>query len=160
MKDLEEKYSVNYNAKKRMCMVYDHFVDRSVPFNDSINIMLNGSQLIWSNCVKHLGNYIKYDLSEYKEIRQKKKADLIWRDNGLCIKYKDAVPEVKMHLLNVYCCHFYGSQAWSFNDKNIKYIITAWNRAVWKIWNLPYDSHRILICALNNDSNALDFIYR
>ncbi len=59
-----------------------------------------------------------------------------------------------MHLLNAYCCHFYG-----FNDKNIKYIITAWNRAVRKIWNLPYDSHRTLICALNNGSNALDFIY-
>ncbi len=54
----------------------------------------------------------------------------------------------------------YGSQAWSFNDKNIKYIITVWNRAVRKIWNLPYDSHRILISALNNGSNALGFIYR
>ncbi len=42
----------------------------------------------------------------------------------------------------------------------LKYIITAWNGAVRKIWNLPYDSHKILICALNNGSNALDFIYR
>ncbi len=50
-------------------------------------------------------------------------------------------------------------QAWSFNDKNIKYIIAAWNRAVGKIWNLSYDSHTILICALNNGSNALDFFY-
>ncbi len=55
------KYSVNYNSKKSMCMVYDQFVDRSVQFNGSINIMLNRSRLIWSNCVKHLGNYIKYD---------------------------------------------------------------------------------------------------
>ncbi len=142
-----------------MCMVYDQFVDRSVQFNYNINIMLNGSQLIWSNCVKHLVNYIKNDLSEYEEIRHKK-VDFIWRVNGLCIKYQDAVPEVKMYLLNAYCCHFYGSQAWNFNDKNIKYIITAWNRAVRKIWNLPYDSHIILICALNNGSNSLDFIYR
>ncbi len=79
--------------------------------------------------------------------------------NGLCIKYQDAVPEVKMHLLNAYCCHFYGSQTWSFNDKNIKYILTAWNKAVRKIWNLPYDSHKTLIYALNNGYNALDFIY-
>ncbi len=103
-----ETYSVNYNAKKLMCMVYDQFVDRSVQFNDSINIMLNGSRLIWSNCVKHLGNYIKYDLSEYEDIRHKK-ADIIWRVNWLCTKYQDAIPEVKMHLLNAYCCHFYGS---------------------------------------------------
>ncbi len=121
--------------------------------------MLNRSRLTWSNCVKHLGNYIKYDLSEYEEIRHKK-ADFVWRINGLCIKYQDAIPEVKMHLLNAYYCHFYGSQAWSFKDKNIKYILTAWNRAVRKIWNLPYDSHRILICALDNGSNALEFIYR
>ncbi len=93
-----EKYSVNYNTKKSMCMVYDQFVDRSVQLNDIINIMLNGSRLIWSNCVKRLGNYIKYDLSEYKEIRHKK-ADFIWRVNVLCIKYQDAVQEVKMHLL-------------------------------------------------------------
>ncbi len=70
------------------------------------------------------------------------------------------LPEVEMHLLNAYCCHFYGSQEWSFNDKNIKYIINAWIRAVRKIWNLPYDSPRILICASNNGSNVLDFIYR
>ncbi len=42
-------------------MVYDQFVDTFVQFNDSINIMLNGSRLIWSNCVKHLGNYTKYE---------------------------------------------------------------------------------------------------
>ncbi len=65
-----------------------------------------------------------------------------------------------MHLLNAYCCHFYGSQAWSSNDKNIKNIIAAWNRAAKKIWNLPYDPHRMVTCALNNGSNALDFIYR
>ncbi len=69
---LGETYSVKYNAKKSMCMVYDEFVDRSVQFNDGINIMLNGSRLIWSNWVKHLGNYIKYDLSEYEEIRHKR----------------------------------------------------------------------------------------
>ncbi len=127
-----EKYSVNYNAKKSMCIVYDQFVDRYTQFNDSINIMLNGSRLMWFNCVKHLGNYIKYDLSEYEEIRHKK-ADFIWRVNGLCIKYQDAVPEVKMHLLKAYCCHFYGSQALSFNDKYSKYIIATWNRTVREI---------------------------
>ncbi len=63
-----ETYSVKYYAKKSMCMMYDQFVDRSVQLNDSINIMLKGSRLTLSNCVKNLGNYIKYDLSEYEEI--------------------------------------------------------------------------------------------
>ncbi len=42
------------------------------------------------------------------------------------------------------------------NDQNIEYIITACNKTVRKICNLSYDSYRILICALNYSSNALD----
>ncbi len=42
------------------------------------------------------------------------------------------------------CLLFYGSQAWNFK-KNIKYIITAWNRAIRKIWKLTCDSHIILM---------------
>ncbi len=65
----------------------------------------------WVKCVKHLGNYISY-LSEEEEI----KGGFIWRVNGLLIGYRDAHPEVKMYFLNSYCCHPYGSQAWSFSD--------------------------------------------
>ncbi len=75
-----EIYSVKYNAKKSMCMMYDQFVDRSGQFNDSINMMLNGSRLTWSNGVKHLGKYVKYDLSEYEEIRNTK-------TDFICAKY-------------------------------------------------------------------------
>ncbi len=63
---------------------------------------------------------------------------------------QDAVPEVKMYLLNSYCCHLYGSHVWCFADKSVGNIITAWNKAVIKIWKLPYDSHRVLLCGLNN----------
>ncbi len=72
-----EQYSVKYNAKKSMCIK---------KFNDCINIMLNGSRLTWSNCVKHLGNYIKYDLAEYEEIRHKK-VDFIWTMTMTMTKY-------------------------------------------------------------------------
>ncbi len=77
-----ETYNVKYNAKKSMWLVYDQFIDRSVQLNDSVNIMLNQNRLTWFNCVKHLGNYIKYDLSEYEEIMHKN-ADIIWRVNGV-----------------------------------------------------------------------------
>ncbi len=52
----------------------------------------------WANSVKNLGNYIAYDLSESEEIRHKR-ADFIWRANGILVKYQGAVPEVKMYLL-------------------------------------------------------------
>ncbi len=50
----------------------------------------------WTNSVKDLGNYIAYDLSESVEIRHKR-ADFIWRANGILVKYQDAAHEVKIY---------------------------------------------------------------
>ena len=40
-----------------------------------------------------------------------------------------------------YCTSFYGSQTWSYTCKEFKEILIAWNKAVRKLWNLPYNSH-------------------
>ncbi len=37
------------------------------------------------------------------------RTDVIWKGTDLPVKYKDMFPEVKMYLLNVDCCHVYGS---------------------------------------------------
>ncbi len=59
-----------------------------------------------------------------------KRADFISRANGILVKYQDAVPEVKMYLLNFYCYHLHGSQAWCFADNSVRNLTTAWNKAV------------------------------
>ncbi len=64
-----------------------------------------------------------------------KRADFIWRANRILVKYQDAVHEVKMYLLNFYCCHLYGSQVWCFADKTVGNITTVWNKAVRQIWS-------------------------
>ncbi len=152
-----EKYSVKYNEKKSICLSFDMTKDRNSYFNDNVNITLNGNQMKWANSVKDLGNYLAYDLSESEEIRHKR-ATFIWRANGILVKYQDAVLEVKMYLLNSYCCHLYVSQAWCFADKSVGNITTAWNKGVRKIWKLPYDSHRVLLCGLNNGQHIWDYI--
>ncbi len=119
-----DRFSVSYNAKKSMCITFDRAVDWSRKFNESISITLNGNRLNWVNCVKDLGNYVRYDLSEMEEIRHKQ-ADLIWRANGILARYQDACLEVKMYLLNAYGCHLYGSQAWCYSDKNVESIVIA-----------------------------------
>ncbi len=65
-----------------------------------------------------------------------------------------------MYLVNSYCCHLYGSQAWCFADKNVGNITTAWNKAVRNIWKLTYDSHRVLLCGLNNGQHIWDYIFK
>ncbi len=108
---------------------------------------------------KGSGNYIANDLTESEETRHKR-VDFIWRANGILVKYQDAVPEVKMYLLNSYCCHLYGSQAWCFADKRVGNITTAWNKAIRKILKLLYDSHGVLFCGLNNGQHICDYIFK
>ncbi len=41
---------------------------------------------------------------------------MIWRVNGILAKCQDAIPEVKMYVLNSNGCDLYGSQAWCYSD--------------------------------------------
>ncbi len=99
--------------------------------------------LEWTTSIKHVGNYIRNDLSESNEIWQKQ-CDFIGRFNGHLARYHDATPEVLMQLTSSYCTHLYESQAWQFNDTNVHRMFTTWNKAFRRIWNLPTHSHRVL----------------
>ncbi len=87
-------------------------------------------------------------LNAFSEIRHKK-GDFIWRVNGFLIRYRDAHPEVKMYLLNSYCCHLYGSQGWSFSDSKTDQMATAWKREV-----------RNILCGFNNGEHIWDYIFK
>ncbi len=113
----------------------------------------------WADSVKDLENYIAYDMSESEEITHKR-ADLTWRASGILVKYQDAVPRVNMYPLTSYCCPLYVLQAWSFTDKIVVTITTAWNKAVRIIWNYPYDLHTILLCSLNNVQHIWNYIFK
>ncbi len=54
-------------------MEYGRTVVRCRHFNENVGIMLNDSRVKWSNCVKHLRNYISFDLSDAEEIEHKKR---------------------------------------------------------------------------------------
>ncbi len=66
-------------------------------------IRLEGKVLEWTTRIKHVGNYIRNDLSE--------SVDFIGRFNDLLARYNDVTPEVLMQLTSSYCTHLYGSQA-------------------------------------------------
>ena len=60
------EFGMDDNAAKSMCV---RFSRKKKPTPD---IKLNGNSLPWVDCVKHLGNYLTYDLSDTHEIRVKK----------------------------------------------------------------------------------------
>ncbi len=108
-------------------------------------IILEGKVLEWTTSIKHVGNYIRNDLSESDEIRHKQD-DFIGRFNGLLARYHDPTHEVLMQLTSSYCTYLYWSQAWQFNDTNVHRMVTIWNKAIRRIWNLPTHSHRTCFC--------------
>ncbi len=65
------RFSISYNVKKSMCITFEREVDWSRKLIESISITLNGNRLRWINCVKDLGNHVRYDLSEMEEIKHK-----------------------------------------------------------------------------------------
>ncbi len=66
-------------------------------------IRLEGNVLEWNTRIKHVGNYIRNDLSESDDIRYKQ-CDFIGRLNGLLARY-DATPKVLMHTVLIYMDH-------------------------------------------------------
>ncbi len=93
-----DRFSVSYNVKKSMCIKFDRAVDWSRKFNEIVSIVLNGNRLKWVNCVKDLGNYVRYDLYEMEEIKHKRD-DLIWRANGILARYQSRSENVPSECL-------------------------------------------------------------
>ncbi len=87
------EFSVTCNAKKTKYMKFE--LKPVMP--ETYPIRLEGKVLEWTTSIKHVGNYIRNDLSESDEIRHKQ-VDFIGRFNGLLASYYDATPEVLMQL--------------------------------------------------------------
>ena len=51
-------------------------------------------------------------------------------------------------LFNLQCIHLYGIENCVIKDKILKPIMVTWNKAVSKLWNIPYKTHSNILPAL------------
>ena len=130
-----EEYGMMYNSSKSVCMLFNKKCD---PSNMS-KVTLEGNALEWVTVVKHLGNYLKHNLSEDKEI-QIKRGDLVGRVNVILSNLQGAPDEVISSIFASQC-HLYGCQTWRFRDSSVNDIHTMWNRSVRRLLNLPQQTH-------------------
>ena len=139
--DLAQEYSVKFNSKKTQCMC----VGKDGEFFQG-NIHLDGGKLKWVNCARHLANLITWNLKDDDDI-QLKRGYFYGSVNNLCAKFKVILnnPDVASKLVYALCCSFYGSQQWDFSSKSFDDICTTWQKAVRRIFNLPYRTHRYLL---------------
>ena len=147
------EYSVDYNPTKTVCVLFNRRKVHAKP-----DVQLCGATLKWVDKVKHLGNYLESNLQETTEITVKK-SDLIQRVNSLLVNLGRSKDCVISKVFNTQCAHFYGSQAWNFDDKIVSQFQTTWNHCVRRIFNLPSQTHRHYLPHLVGTVSANDQIY-
>ena len=65
--------------------------------------------------------------------------------------YSHLQPDVLCRLFKSY--GFYCSFLWQYNSKCFEKICITWNKAVRKMYSLPYDTHRRILSPLTNQRN-------
>ena len=150
------EYDILYNEKKSMCIVYTRKRNFRTDNIDTC-IYLNGTKLECVKKVKHLGMWITSDLENTTELIDKR-GNFIGQANHILCKYSKMSCGVKCKMIDSYCCHFYGAETWDFNSRYFEDILTSWNIAIRKAWNLPYMAHRYILPVLAGH-NARDMIF-
>ena len=134
------EYNVSFNRTKTECIKIGNNTERR---NDTC-IYMGGSVLTWKHKVKHLGSYIDCDLSDYTDINYK--LGIFYSNvNKLLAHFQDLPSNIIDKLFQSFCTSFYGGQTWNLGCRHFDKISVAWQKAIRKVWKLPYQSHRSLL---------------
>lgn len=136
-----KEYDILFNSSK----------SKAICFGSSKNVALinvNGKNLPWLPSVEHLGNHMEQKLSDNADVKHKR-GKFIQSVNKLRSMFGSVTSNVLSRLFNSYCCSYYGCQMWDLSGCHIKMIYTAWNKAIRKIWNIPWKSHVKLLPYIN-----------
>ncbi len=148
-----QEFSVSFNEKKTLCIKFC----QSGVIPDAL-VTLNGKKLKWVPKAKHLGNWINNTLECSIDCNEKK-GHFISSVNKLMNKFGSSPYVVKRKLFLSYCMSFYGSQAWQLDSDPVQEVITSWNKAVRRTFNVPYQTHTTLLPGILQDkslSHSLD----
>ena len=149
--EFAKEFDVKFNASKSISVT---FAKKQQEF---CNVYLNGVKLKCTNNVKHLGNYLSYNLDEKCEINCKKN-DLIRRVNNILCTFCGVDENVMLKIFYSQCCHFYGAQAWLFDCSATAQFHTMYNRCVRRLLNLPFQTHTRYLPFFTGRSNSIDLI--
>ena len=138
------KNIMSYSMRKSFCMRIGG--DGTAPRR---SVTVNGEPILWKSQIRHLGNFITHDLSDLNDITYKKGV-FISQVNRLNARFPFVSSGVKGHLLQTYCCSFYGCQTWDLYGKHVNQLNVEWNKAVRRTLNLPYKTHRRLLPLIVN----------
>ncbi len=76
--------------------------------------------------------------------------------NKLLANFGKMQSHVLVKLFQNYCCSFYGSVLWKQDDGVKANICTEWNKALQRVWHLPYSARTCMLSPLNGQCHIFD----
>ena len=131
-------HNVTFNSRKTVCT---YFGSRNIIACRQAT--LNSVKIPRQTSVKHLGNYLNYDLSDEIDIG-KKRGDFIAVVNRLNSVFSTIQSEVKLSLLQTYCTAWYGCQAWQLGTTLADKMNVEWRKAVRRTAGLPRQTRSVV----------------
>ena len=122
-------------------------------------ILLNNDPLPWKTSSKHIGCLLNEDGTMDSDVKVKRAIfvnDCMSINNEFCF----LKPEHQVKLVKLYCSHFSGSSAWSFNSVHFKQLMNSWNVNVKVAYELPYATHSFLAEEITGGNNARQMVYK
>ena len=65
--------------------------------------------------------------------------------NHMMNKFSHLNPESVVTLFKSYCCSFYGSFLWKYNNGSLGKCGTQWNKCIRRIYSLPYNNNNYIL---------------
>ena len=141
------EHNVTLNSRKT---VWTSFGSRNILARKHVS--LNSVQIPRQTSVKHLGNYLNYDLSDEIDIG-KKRGDFIAAVNRLNSVFSTVQSEVQLSLLQTYCTAWYGCQVWQLGTTLADKMNVEWRKAVRRTAGLPRQTRSVLLPCLTGNEN-------
>ena len=106
---LKKNNSILFNKKKITCIKYGDII------KNGEKAFLYGSDLVWKDNVRHLGNCVDITCNDAFDCNAEKSLFIAYF-NKMMANYSSLQPTVLINLFKSYCCSFYGSPLWIFNS--------------------------------------------
>lgn len=104
----------------------------------------------WVNQLEHLSNSVNIYCKDDTDIKCHVFNGSV---NKLIGNYGNLSPDTLCNLFKSYCCSFYGSQLWNLKSNGFHSCCVQWNKAVRRLYNLPYRTHTWLLGPLIGQSH-------
>ena len=137
-----------FNASKSQIL---HFgKNKNLGNNRKPKLRMNNGQLIpyVEKCIR-LGNVLSSTSREHAMITSSI-TNLNIKTNNLLSKFSFSESTTLSRLFSSYCMNVYGSSLWRYNNvRNIKHFCISWQKAIRKLWKIPYRTHNDLVYLIN-----------